>query len=191
MTEPTEQRAWTMALLALASSLPLRLGTVHALAKLALTERLALIVTVQVLLPEQPLPLQPEKIEPVAALAVSVTELPRPKAAEQVAPQLMPAGLEVTVPVPFPAFVTVSVRVCAAANVAVTERSTLIVTVHVAVPEQSPLQPVKVEPAAALAVSVTELPALNVAEHVAPQAIPGGLDDTVPAPVPAFVTDSV
>jgi hypothetical protein len=75
-----------------------------------LTERFALIVTVHVPFPEQPLPLQPAKVEPVAALAVSVTELPFAKPAEQVAPQLIPAGLDVTVPVPFPAFVTVSVR---------------------------------------------------------------------------------
>jgi hypothetical protein len=61
-------------------------------------------------IPEQPLPLQPAKVSPVAALPVRVTELPFAKSAEQVAPQLIPAGLEVTVPVPFPAFVTVSVR---------------------------------------------------------------------------------
>ena len=120
VTEPTEQRALMMALLALASSLPWSLGTVQVLAKVALAARFALIVTVHVPFPEQPLPLQPEKTEPAAAVAVSVTELPRPKAAEHVAPQLMPAGLEVTVPVPFPAFATVSVSVCVNVNVAVT-----------------------------------------------------------------------
>jgi hypothetical protein len=110
VTEPTEQRARIMARLACASSLPLSWGTVQLLAKVALTDRSALIVTVHVPFPEQPLPLQPEKVEPVAALAVSVTELPFANPAEQVAPQLIPAGLDVTVPVPFPAFVTVSVR---------------------------------------------------------------------------------
>jgi hypothetical protein len=43
-------------------------------------------------------------------------------------------------------------------NVAVTDFAVFIVTVHVPVPVQAPLQPVKVEPAAAVAVSVTEAP---------------------------------
>lgn len=73
-------------------------------------------------------------------------------------------------------------------NVAVTERAALIVTVHAPVPEQSPLQPVKLEPASAAAVSVTVLPDVNGAEQVVPQLIPGGLDVTVPEPLPAFVT---
>ena len=57
-------------------------------------------------------------------------------------------------------------------------------------PEQSPPQPVKVEPASTLAVSVTELPVAKAAEHVAPQLIPAGLDVTVPEPLPAFATVS-
>ena len=73
-------------------------------------------------------------------------------------------------------------------NVAVTERAALIVTVHAPVPEQSPLQPVKFEPASAAAVSVTVLPDVKTAEQVVPQLIPGGLDVTVPEPLPAFVT---
>ena len=73
-------------------------------------------------------------------------------------------------------------------NVAVTDWSALIVTVHVPVPEQpAPLQPVKVEPAAGVAVSVTTVPSLNDAEQVAPQLIPAGELVTVPEPVPAFV----
>src|SRR5580765_6700546 len=118
-----------MARLACASSLPLSCGTVQLLAKVALTERFALIVTVHVPLPVQPLPLQPEKAEPVAALAVSVTELPFANGAEQVAPQLIPAGLDVTVPVPLPAVAIVSVRV-GAVNVAVSALSAPIATVH-------------------------------------------------------------
>ena len=77
--------------------------------------------------------------------------------AEQVAPQLMPAGVLVTEPEPVPAFVTVSV--CVAVKVAVTDWSALIVTMQVPVPEQPPpLQPVNAEPAAGVAVRVTTVP---------------------------------
>jgi hypothetical protein len=41
-------------------------------------------------------------------------------------------------------------------NVAVTARASDIASVHVPVPEQAPVQPVKVEPAEATAVSVTD-----------------------------------
>lgn len=59
-----------------------------------------LIVTVQALLPEHAPP-QPLKVEPLAGRAVSVTAVPPAKLAEQVLPQLlMPAGLELTVPLP-------------------------------------------------------------------------------------------
>ncbi|CAK0761793.1 hypothetical protein CCP3SC15_270011 [Gammaproteobacteria bacterium] len=44
--------------------------------KLAVTVRAALRVTVQAPVPEHPLPDQPEKVEPLAALAVKVTRLP-------------------------------------------------------------------------------------------------------------------
>ncbi|MCI2430315.1 hypothetical protein LM604_06660 [Candidatus Acetothermia bacterium] len=54
-------------------------------------------------------------------------------------------------------------------KVAVTDLLASIVTTHVPVPLQAPPQPVKVEPLAATAVSVTEVPLAKVAEHVAPQ----------------------
>ncbi len=54
-------------------------------------------------------PLQPAKTEPVVAVAVRVTTAPSLKGAEQMAPQLIPVGLDVTVPVPVPALVTVRV----------------------------------------------------------------------------------
>ena len=44
--------------------------------KLAVTLRAALIVTVQVPVPEQPAPVQPLKREPEVAVVVSVTTLP-------------------------------------------------------------------------------------------------------------------
>ena len=58
----------------------------------------ALRVTMQVPVPEQPPPLQPVKVEPAAGVAVRVTVVPLAKLAEQVAPQVMPAGALVTEP---------------------------------------------------------------------------------------------
>ena len=55
---------------------------------------------------------------------------------------------------------------------------------------QAPLQPVNVEPASGVAVTVTAVPDANEAEQVAPQSIPAGELVTVPEPVPAFVTVS-
>ncbi len=68
-------------------------------------------VTLQGPVPVHPPPLQPVKVEPAAALAVSVTAVPLVKLAAQVAPQSMPAGELVTVPLPVPAGVTVRVKV--------------------------------------------------------------------------------
>ncbi len=64
-------------------------------------------------------------------------------------------------------------------------------TAHVPVPEQAPLQPAKVEPAAGAAVRVTVVPGVTDCEHVAPQLIPAGVPVTVPDPVPLLVTDRV
>jgi hypothetical protein len=74
----------------------------------AVTERAWVIVTVQVPVPVQA-PLQPVKVEPVDAVAVRVTLVPLVKVALQVAPQLTPVGLELTVPDPVPLFVRVMV----------------------------------------------------------------------------------
>ena len=61
-------------------------------------------------------------------------------------------------------------------------------TWQVPVPVQSPLQPEKVEPTAGVAVRVTKVPELKLAEQVAPQEIPAGLLETVPVPVPDLAT---
>jgi hypothetical protein len=71
-------------------------------------------------------------------------------------PHEIPPGELVTVPLPFPAFLILSVR--RAVKVAVTEWFALICTVHVPVPVQAPDQPEKTEPAVACAVRVTEVP---------------------------------
>jgi hypothetical protein len=117
-------------------------------------------VNVQVPVPEQPPPLQPSKAESRPGFAVNVITVPALKVAEQVLPQLMPAGLELTLPRPRPDLLTVSVNFWTA-KVAVTVVAAVIVTVHVPVPEQPPpLQPVNVEPLAGDAVSVTLVPLL-------------------------------
>src|SRR5207247_665997 len=160
-------------------------------AKVAVTVVAALSVTVQVPVPEQPPPLQPLKIEPAAGAAVRVTGVPVANAAEHVAPQEIPAGLLVTVPVPAPVLLTVSGKLCTAKG-AVTVVAALTVTVQVPVLEQlPPLQPVKVEPAAGAAVKVTAVPLEYAAAQVAPQEIPAGLLVTVPVPAPVLLTVSV
>jgi hypothetical protein len=75
-------------------------------AKVALTVVSAVIVITQLPKPLQP-PVQPTKAEPAVDTAVSVTTIPLVMLAEQLAPQSIPAGLLVTVPLPVR--VTVSV----------------------------------------------------------------------------------
>jgi hypothetical protein len=53
--------------------------------------------------PEQA-PVHPVKTEPAAGVAVRVIVDPAVYAEEQVPPQLMPAGVDVTVPLPLPLF---------------------------------------------------------------------------------------
>ena len=71
-----------------------------------MTDLAALMVTWQEPVPVQA-PLQPAKAEPAAGAWLRVTTVPELKLALQVAPQLMPVGEEVTVPLPVPAFATV------------------------------------------------------------------------------------
>jgi hypothetical protein len=72
------------------------------------------MLTVQLPVPEQPPPDQPAKVEPASAAAERETLVPEVNEAEQVAPQLMPVGEEVTVPVPVPLLAMLSVT-CAGA----------------------------------------------------------------------------
>jgi hypothetical protein len=58
--------------------------------------------SVHVDVPVQTPPDQPANFEPVAGVAVSVTCVPLGKVSVHVAPQLIPAGELVTVPVPVP-----------------------------------------------------------------------------------------
>ncbi len=64
-------------------------------------------VTVQTAVPEHA-PLQPSNLEPEAAVAVRVTSVPGAYVAVQLLPQVMPTGVLLTVPVPVPALVMVT-----------------------------------------------------------------------------------
>ena len=71
---------------------------------------------------------------------------------------MIPAGADVTVPVAAPMRVTLSGKLVEVLNVAVTVRAAVIDTVQAPVPVHAPLQPANVEPLAAAALSVTEVP---------------------------------
>src|SRR5450759_3505546 len=78
------------------------------IAKVAVTLCAWLMLTVQVI-PEQVAPLQPLKVLPGSAVAVSVTLLPLAKYVLQREPQLRPNGSLTTLPEPVPDLVTLSV----------------------------------------------------------------------------------
>jgi hypothetical protein len=74
----------------------------------------------------------------------------------------------------------------------VTATLVLLAIVHGPVPAHPPpVQPSNFEPGAAVAVSVTSVPAENVAEHVVPQLSVAGELVTVPVPLPALLTETL
>ena len=80
----------------------------------------------------------------------------------------------------------------AGANVAVTARDSLIVTVQFAIePLQAPLQAENCWPAGAAAVSTTTVFCSNVALQVAPQSMPSGCEVTRPRSVGAGVVGPI
>jgi hypothetical protein len=106
----------------------------------------------------------------------------------QVVPQLIPAGLELTVPVPAPAGVTVTAT-CLSVKVAVTDAAAFSVTAQLPVPVQpAPDHPANIEVTDGATVRVTRVPAAKLAAQVAPQLMPAGDEVTVPVPVPAGTT---
>ena len=146
------------------------------------------VALVPVQLPDQPL-----KTEPEAAAAVKLTAVLAVTAVLQVLPQEMPAGLEVTVPEPAPAFATDTVYFAGAlsVNVAVQVALTLSVLLTDAlVPLQLPDQPLNVDPDAAAAHNVTTLPLRYRCVQSLPHEMPDGDEVTLPAPSPDRVTFS-
>lgn len=115
----------------------------------------AVIVTVQAVPLVVSQPVQLVKLESAAGAAVRVTKVLMSYDCEQSVPQLMPAGLLVTVP--FPVLFTVRGKVFKV-NAAVTVFAASIVTAQeVPFVLLQPVHDVKSESAAAVAVKVTEV----------------------------------
>jgi hypothetical protein len=150
-------------------------------AKVALTLLDALKVNVQAAVPVQA-PLQPLKVVPVAGVAINVTFEPTANGAQQLLVQLMPEGVEVTVPEPVTATLSVAGLT---ANVADTVLAASIVTEHVDdVPLQAPLHPEKVKPVEGAAAKVTTVPLLKVLLQLEAQELPS---EKPTPPVPEMV----
>ena len=77
------------------------------------------------------------------------------------------------------------------AKVAVTFCAALMLTTQLPVPVHAPLQPVKLLPAADVAVRVTLAPVVKDALQLVPQLMPAGVLVIVPEPVPLRATLSV
>jgi hypothetical protein len=101
--------------------------------KRAVTDFAASMVTLRVVVPV-PSPLQPLNVEPDAGVAVKVTFDPLVKLAEQVVPQLMPAGLLVTVPLPAPVLLTESKKDATVTVVVLVNVGAVIVALFAALP---------------------------------------------------------
>ena len=161
----------------------------------AVTATLEFILTVHTPMPVHA-PLQLENTEPPPAVAVRATLVPLEKLVEHVLPQLIPAGLLLTVPLPVPFLLTLSVNFCEdpllGLYAAVTVMSELSVTVHAPVPEQpAPLQPENTKASPSRAARVTLVPPEKLAEHVLPQLMPAGLLVTSGPPPPVLLTVSI
>ena len=90
-----------------------------------------------------------------------MTTVPTRNLSRHLGPQLMPAGDDVTVPVPLPVFLTLRpylrlLRV----KVALTVFAASMVTRQAPVPEHAPPQPVKIDPGELVAVRLTIVPAV-------------------------------
>lgn len=139
--------------------------------------------------PEQA-PVHPRNVDPWFGTAFSFTVVPLLKLALHIAPQSMPAGKLVTIPLPEPELFTESIKVFTL-KMAATDCVESIVTWHVPVPEQAPPHPWNVEPWFGIAVSCTVVPLVKLALHVVWQFMPAGELVTMPLPEPELSTVSV
>lgn len=156
----------------------------------AVADVAAVTSTVHVDVPLQA-PDQPSNAEPDLGVAVSFTDVPARILAEQVVPQLIPAGLLVTVPDPVPVLCTTtrtggSVKL----NCAMTVALPFSVKVQPAERLQESYHASNVEPELGVAVSVTTVPVGKSAVQAVGQLMPAGLLVIMPAPTPVTCTVS-
>jgi hypothetical protein len=177
-------------------------GPAGVLRKFALTACDDVIVTVHVNPETEPHPVQPPKVVFSPGTPLKVTSVPLAKLLAQAVkagevgagePQLMAAGMLLTVPCPAPDTATER-ALLASANVTVTIGVFETLMVHFEPETESqPFQPTKFEFAAGTAVKVTVAPVGNEPVHsfvVALQLIPVGILVMVPLPTPASFTTS-
>jgi hypothetical protein len=117
------------------------------------------MVTIQSPVPGQVARDQPEKVGPASASAERTTEPLYVKLNLQIAPQSVPSGELLTVPVPFFTDAFLTVRVCGPTKVAFTVFALSTATIQSPVPGHSARdQPVKTESAVELAERATGVP---------------------------------
>jgi hypothetical protein len=116
-------------------------------------------------------PVHDDSTESAFAVAVSVTNVPGAYGAVQLLPQSMPAGFEVTLPLPE----TLTDSNGSRLKLAPTVFAVFIETMHVAAePVQAPLHPPNTEPTLGAAVSVTDVFTANCALQFVGHEIPAG-----------------
>src|SRR3989442_6833498 len=121
-------------------------ASVKTMENVPVTRRLSFIVSVHVVAVPLHAPPQPLNRAWVPDVAVSITVAPTLKLAEQLDPQVIPAGLLVTSPAAQPRAVTGNVTEIGA-NVAVTVVAPLTLTAQVPVPpDPPPLHPANTDP---------------------------------------------
>jgi hypothetical protein len=100
----------------------------------------------------------------------------------------MPAGFDVTLPLPVPVIETVRVYEFLVNNAVTLLSESMVIVAWLFVPAAAPDHPLKLEVASGTAVNVTVASAGNAAVHVAPHEIPAGAELTVPPPIPDLAT---
>jgi hypothetical protein len=128
-------------------------------------------------------PVQRTNVHFGVGVASMVVVVPAGKEREQADPQLMPAGVLLTVP--WPTFVIATGKtVPASTNDATAAAAHLAVTVHEgATPRHEPDQPANTQPDSGVACSVTRVPTGSTAPQAVPHAIPAAGPEIEPFPV--------
>src|SRR5512138_837087 len=146
----------------------------------AVAFRVALAVSSQTTSIPLQSPLHLTNLYPEAGTAVSTTTVPSSNVPVHSSPtQVSPDGVEVTAPSKPVGSSATLMRCCRGMKRAVTSVSESTSMLQPCSPEHPPPDhPANVELASGVAVSVTEVPPSKTAEHVLPQSMPAGDDET-------------